>query len=56
MSQKIIFVMDSRFRHTIETIHGTVKKKYCDKQFKKNLLKAIKANYGEPDNIERIQS
>lgn len=33
---------------------SSIKKRYCDKQFKKNISKAIKANHGEPDNIDKI--
>lgn len=31
------------------------KKQYYDKKFKKSLTKALKQNFGEPGNIERIQ-
>lgn len=33
---------------------GTVKKSYCDKQFKRNLVKALKNIQGEPDSIEKL--
>lgn len=33
---------------------SSIKKRYCDKQFKKNISKAIKVNHGEPDNIDKI--
>ena len=31
------------------------KKKYCDTNFKKQLSKALKANSGEADNLEKIR-
>lgn len=31
------------------------KKQYFDKQFKRNLSKALKSNKGEPGNIENIK-
>lgn len=31
------------------------KKKYCDRNFKTQLAKALKINEGEPDNLERIK-
>lgn len=38
------------------TSDGKVKKKrYCNKQFKKNLVKALKLNFGEPDNIDKLR-
>jgi hypothetical protein len=48
--------MNSRHRPT-ETVasSGKVKKNYCDKQFKKNLAKAMKNVHGEPDNIEKLR-
>lgn len=48
--------MNSRLRPTEEVSKdGTVKKNYCDKQFKRNLAKALKVIRGEPDNIEKLQ-
>lgn len=35
--------------------HQIPKKKYCDKAFKKQLVKSLQANSGEPDNLEKIQ-
>lgn len=32
------------------------KKKYCDIQFKANLAKALKSNYGEPENFDKIKA
>jgi hypothetical protein len=48
--------MNSRHRPT-ETVEasGKVKKNYCNKQFKKNLAKAMKNVHGEPDNIEKLR-
>lgn len=31
------------------------KSKYCDKAFKKQLVKAVTANYGDPNNIDKIR-
>lgn len=31
------------------------RKQYYDKKFKKNLTKALKQNFGEPGNLDRIQ-
>lgn len=48
--------MESRFKPVEEAnIQGGVKKKYMDKKFKKSIVKALKANNGEPDNIEKIR-
>lgn len=32
------------------------KKRYCDKAFKVQLAKALKANFGEPDNFDKIKA
>ena len=42
--------MESRF----SPIDGAKKKKYCDKSFKNSLCKALTVNYGDPDNINKI--
>lgn len=48
--------MESRLKPTKEaTDDGKVKKTYCDKQFKNHLVKALKLNQGEPDNIDKIR-
>lgn len=48
--------MDSRLK-PVKVIKekGKVSKKYCDKHFKKNITKALKINYGEPDNIDKVR-
>lgn len=48
--------MDSR-KKPIEQVNsqGEVTKRYCDKSFKKHLSKALKNNFGEPDNIDKIR-
>lgn len=49
--------MNSRHRPTQEiSKDGTVKKSYCDKQFKRNLAKAMKVIRGEPDFIEKLRA
>lgn len=48
--------MDSRLKPVKKvTATGKVSKKYCDKHFKKYLTKALKINYGEPDNIDKVR-
>ena len=41
-----------------ETLQNTTEKpkKYCDRQFKIQLARALKANYGEADNFDKIKS
>lgn len=31
------------------------KAKYCDKAFKKQLMKALRVNFGEPNNMDKIR-
>lgn len=49
--------MDSRFKpdKAAEDSQAVPKKRYCDKVFRKQLLFALKANRGEPDNIDKIR-
>lgn len=49
--------MNSRFKPDSATLTtgGAVRKNYCDKQFKKQLTKALINNHGEPDNIDKIR-
>jgi hypothetical protein len=48
--------MESRFKPAeLASSQGGVKKKYMDKKFKKAIVKALKANNAEPDNIEKIR-
>jgi hypothetical protein len=45
--------MNSRFKPFRDENGKELKKKYCDKTFKTRLVKGLKMNYGEPDNIEK---
>lgn len=48
--------MDSRLKPTTSIDEqGKVKKKYCDKVFKKHLTKALKTNLGEPGFLDKIR-
>lgn len=48
--------MESRFKAGEEIISdGKVKKIYCNKQFKKHIVQALKLNQGEPDNIDKMR-
>jgi hypothetical protein len=49
--------MESRFKPVkLSNSQGGVKKKYMDKKFKKSLVRALKTNNAEPDNIEKIRA